>query len=67
MNTDLCKSTEAHYGLLRLLYPSRSYCFSERQLYTQKTIFCYQVAVFTLLWIQKRTLDAKYSTIESVK
>ena len=50
MNTDMCK----------LLYPSRIYCFSECQVYTQKkTISCYQVALF---WAQTRKLDAKYST-----
>ena len=51
MNTDICK----------LLYPSRIYCFSERQLYTQKNISCYQVAMATLFWAQERKLDAKYS------
>ena len=50
MNADICK----------LLYPSRIYCVPERQLYT-RVISCYQVAVVTLFWTQKRKLDVKYS------
>ena len=52
MNTDICK----------LLYPSRIYCFRTPIVYTEK-LSCYQVAVVTLFWPQKRKLDAKYSTI----
>ena len=46
MNTDICK----------LLYPSRIYCFSERQLY------CYQVAVYGHVFPVTKKLDVKYST-----
>ena len=48
MNTDKCK----------LLYPSRIYRFSGRQLvYTDKVV----ITLVTMFWAQKRKLDAKYS------
>ena len=52
-------------GTCKLLHPSRIYCFSERKLYTQKNISCYQVAVVTLFWAQKRKLTCPEFLLES--
>ena len=53
MNTDMCK----------LLYPSRIYCFSERQLYTQKKYLLLSGCRGHVVLGAKRKLDAEYSAI----
>ena len=40
-------------NIFKLLYPIRLFCFSEQQLYTQKTDISCQVAVATLFWAKK--------------
>ena len=52
MNTDICK----------LLYPSRIYCFSERQLYTKGNYFLLSGCRGHVVLGTKKKLDAKYST-----
>ena len=54
MDNDICN----------LLYPSRIYCLSKRQLYTQEKVYLVirWPSMSTLFWSQKRKLDTKYST-----
>ena len=53
MNADICK----------LLYPNRIYCFSERQLYTQKNYLLLSGCPSHVVLGTKKTLGAKYSVI----